>query len=235
MLIVLQAAPCPTPPEALTEEEAVGRIIAEQAIGRGYRTVGIGFACSRTDAHLSVSPSPDAGIVARIDIHRLAQSVSGKAGRSRYAAIIEAGRIVRCHRQFIVGPETVNEEHALNGVTLLVETAEYADEAEGDIAMAYHLAEPDAAFGIAMEETQITQCGNIYTATLGQAAPLHQTENAVGDFDGFETAVFAIRRHCPCADNLPDAPLPKHFRTRSRDAGMQRQEHDKKEEEANHG
>ena len=66
--------------------------------------------------------------------------------------------------------------------------------------------------GIAMKEAGIAQCGYIRAALLGQAAPLHEAENAVGNFDDGEAALFAIRRHRRLADCLPDAPMPQHFR-----------------------
>ena len=75
MLIVLQAAPCPTPLKAVAAEEAVGSIVAEKAIGSGERAVGIGLASGRTDADFAIRPPLDAGIIEGIDIHRLAQGV----------------------------------------------------------------------------------------------------------------------------------------------------------------
>ena len=121
--------------------------------------------------------------------------------------VAETGRVVVGHGLLVVGIEVVDEQHAFDGVALLVEFAEDVHQVFGNGFVAHHLSRPCLSVFPNMHQAQVAQVFAWDGAVLGVGLSLHALENMVGDGFCPEEEVHAEALHVVLADANARFPL----------------------------
>jgi len=107
--------------------------------------------------HLSRSQTPDTRVVERIDVNGHASGVCRQFLAATHGTVAKTARIVGAHRLLVVSPEIIYQTNAGNWITTLVEFLENLNHIIGYRLVANHLAMPDMAIPVDMQQPQVAQ------------------------------------------------------------------------------
>ena len=161
VLVILQRSPGPSPAKAPLSEVLVSHILPRNFVGERCLTVDIWQPISRLDA----SPSSDGThtrIIKRIYIYRKSKRMFREFCLPLYPSIAEAAGVVGLHRVFVVCPKNINEPHAPDGVSLVVELTEDKEQVVGYRLVANHFTQPYSAVEIIVEHLEVSKVGALY-------------------------------------------------------------------------
>ena len=184
MLVVFQAAPRPTPLEAVLKEEPVAQVACHELVAEGTLTVGIAAGGGRLNGGAPVTPFPYARVVERVDVYGHAPGMGGETSAARHLSVVEAACIVGTHRLLIVGIIVIDERHALYGVPMAIELAEDVEQVGSDGTMAHQLTLTHTALRIVMRHAEIAQLSSRHGTVFCKRLSLHAGKDLVGQSVG---------------------------------------------------